>query len=277
MRVFSDAEALGGALAAEVMVGLDEARRAGRAYILGCPGGRSGRSTYRALARQAQGSNLRHLVIAMMDEYLLPNPNGRLAYPPADAHFGCRRFAEEEIAGPLRHAAAPGAGLPDDHVWLPDPSDPEAYERRLIESGGVDLFIVASGSGDGHVAFMPPGSSIDGGPAIVELPDTTRRDNLTTFPGFSSLADVPRHGVSVGLGTIRRVSRAVRLVLSGGEKRRAAARVLGATGYEPDWPATFIHRCPGAEIWLDSAARPDGAHEVSPAGDRGAEDKEVPG
>lgn len=277
VRLFADTDALGEALAAEIMAGVEKARAEDRRYLLGCPGGRSARSTYRALARLAQGRDLRHLVIAMMDEYLLPDPAGRLVYPPADAHYGCRRFAQEEILAPLVEAAAPGAGPPSDHVWLPHPDDPPAYERLLRDAGGIDLFIVASGSSDGHVAFMPPGSSLDGGPVIVELPETTRRDNMATFPGFRSLDDVPHHGVSVGLGTIRRVSRKVRLVLPGAEKHQAATRVLGRIGYQPDWPATFIHHCPEAEIWLDNAARPDGAREASPAGDRGTQDKEAPG
>jgi len=43
-------------------------------------------------------------------------------------------------------------------------------------------------------------------------------------------------------------------VLPGAAKHVAAQRVLAATDHEPDWPATFIHRCAGAHIWLDEAA-----------------------
>lgn len=263
VRSFADADALGDALAAEIMAGIESTARDGRRYLLGCPGGRSGRSTYLALARRASGADLRHVVIVMMDEYLEPAPGGGWQHVPADAHFSCQRFATDEIAGTLNAAAA--HGILDTNVWLPDPADPTAYEARIAEAGGVDLFIVASGASDGHVAFMPPGSPVDGGVGIVRMAQSTRTDNLATFPDFRSIEEVPTHGVSVGLGTITRQSRHVRLVIHGSGKRVAAARVLASTGFDPAWPATFIHGCRDASIWLDTAAHPDGLEALRPA------------
>lgn len=257
VRVFPDETHLGSALADEIVDGIDAARASGRRYVLGCPGGRSPRSTYQALAKRVSGADISHLVIAMMDDYVVPADGGGFEHCPADAHYSCRRFAWMEIAGPLNDAAA--VGVPDDHVWLPDPRDPSRYRARLDEAGGVDLFIVASGASDGHVAFVQPGTPLDSGVSIIPLAEPTRRDNMATFPDFGSLDEVPDHGVSVGLGTIRDVSREVRLIIHGEDKRRAASRVLEAHDFEPDWPATFIHRCRGAQIWLDEAAHPSGS------------------
>jgi glucosamine-6-phosphate deaminase len=261
VRRFPDAGSLGDTLALEILGGIERARRQGTRYVLGCPGGRSARSTYQALARRVSGTDLRHVVIAMMDEYLVAGADGSLQLPPVDAHYSCRRFAHQEIAGPLSAAAAAGLGIGADHVWLPDPRDPEAYERRLEQAGGVDLFIVASGASDGHVAFVPPGTPLDSRPAIIPIADTTRRDNLATFPAFQALDAVPRYGVSVGLGTIVRQSRSVRLILLGEAKRTSATRVLASGDFDPSWPATFIHRCPDAQVWLDAAAEP---HDNAP-------------
>jgi glucosamine-6-phosphate deaminase len=254
VRPFPDPDALGDALAAEVMAGLAAAVRDGRQYLLGCPSGRTGRSTYAALARRARGADLSGLVVVLMDEYLEPAPGGGFRHVPADAHFACRWFAREVIVGPLDAVAA--HPLQPDAVWTPDPADPAAYERRITAAGGIDLFLVASGVSDGHVAFLPPGSALDGGPSVIPLAETTRRDNLATFPAFRDLAEVPTHGVSVGLGTIRRCSRRVVLVLTGETKRPSAARVLAAGAHDPGWPATFIHDCPDPAIWLDAAADP---------------------
>jgi glucosamine-6-phosphate deaminase len=254
IRRFPDAVSLGETLAAEILAGILAARLAGQRYLLGCPGGRSGRTTYQALARMAGGADLRHLVIVMMDEYLQPGPDGGWQHVSADAHFSCRRFALQEIVAPLDAVAA--HPIAADHLWLPDPADPGAYEQRIGDAGGVELFIVASGASDGHVAFMPPGSPAESGVRIVCLAETTRRDNLATFPDFRSLDEVPTHGVSVGLGTIARQSRHVRLVIHGAGKRTAAARVLVSPGFDPAWPATSIHGCPDAQIWLDAAADP---------------------
>jgi glucosamine-6-phosphate deaminase len=122
---------------------------------------------------------------------------------------------------------------------------------------------------------MPPGSALDGGVTIVPLAETTRRDNMVTFPTFRSLDEVPTHGVSVGLGTIVRVSRRVRLVLLGEGKRSAAVRVLGATGFDPAWPATMIHGCRDAAIWLDTAAHGGGREGEPSGGTRGSFTGEV--
>jgi glucosamine-6-phosphate deaminase len=257
VRVFPDEDSLGASLADEIAEGIDAARASGRRYVLGCPGGRSARSTYRALAGRARGADLSHLIIAMMDDYVLPTEDGSFEHCPADAHYSCRRFAHDEIAAPLNEAAA--VGVPDQQVWLPDPADPAAYRARIEGAGGIDLFIVASGASDGHVAFVKPGTPLDSDLSIISLAETTRRDNIATFPEFASLEDVPGHGVSVGLGTIRDLSRRVRLIIHGEGKRLAARRVLEADDFDPAWPATFIHRCRGAQIWLDEAAHPSGS------------------
>jgi glucosamine-6-phosphate deaminase len=273
VRVFPDGEALGGALAREIMGGIRDARREGRRYLLGCPGGRSARSTYRALAELARGEDMGHLVIVMMDEYLEPAPGGGFRHVSPDAPHSCRRFAEQEIRGPIDAGAS--RPIPDGHVWLPDPADVAAYEPRIAEAGGVDLFLIASGASDGHVAFVPPGSSLDGGVAVIPLAETTRQDNMATFPTFRSLEEVPTHGVSVGLGTIARRSRAVRLIMLGDGKRAAAARVLGSSGFDPSWPATMIYACRDATIWLDAAAQGGGLEGEPPGGTRGSGTEEV--
>jgi glucosamine-6-phosphate deaminase len=254
IRVFPDAEVLGTTLAEELFAGIGAASREGRPYVLGCPGGRSPRTTYQALARVAAGADLGHLVIAMMDDYVVRSPDGGFEQVPAGAHYSCRRFAYEEIAGLLNATAR--VGVTADRIWLPDPADPSAYRHRLEATGGVDHFIVASGASDGHVAFVHPGTPLDSDVSIVELAQTTRRDNMATFPDFTSLAEVPSYGVSVGLGTIVDLSRAVTLIIHGADKQEAARRVTSVSGFDIDWPATFIHRCQGGRIWLDAAAYP---------------------
>jgi glucosamine-6-phosphate deaminase len=231
--VFRDPDELGQKLAAEILAAYG---RTDGPFLLGCPGGRSLRTTYRALAANAVA--LPRLVAVLMDEY---------AGATAADHFSCRRFAEEELARPL--------GLREDQVWLPDGSDPAAYDERIAAAGGIDLFLLASGASDGHLAFVPPGAPRDGGTALVELAESTRRDNLATFPGFAALADVPRRGVSVGLATIA-AARSLRLVLHGADERGAAARPLALGRYEPKWPASIVHEHHDAEIWLDAEAQP---------------------
>lgn len=230
LEVFPDEEALGEALAAEV-----EARAAGKdgRFLLGCPGGRSLRSTYRALSRR----DLPAVTAVLMDEYVEEDGSP----PPTGAHYSCRGFAEREI--------------PFADIWLPDPDDPPAYDARIAAAGGIDLFLLASGASDGHVAMLGPGAPRDGRTAVVELADSTRRDNLATFPDFRSLDEVPRRGVSVGLATIAD-ARAARLVLVGAGKRAVTARLLALDRFDPAWPASIVHELPDTRILIDEEAQP---------------------
>jgi glucosamine-6-phosphate deaminase len=232
VRIFDDPVQLGGALADQIL-----ARYAATdgSFLLGCPGGRSLRSTYGALAqRQAE---LSRCTIVMMDEYV--------PAPLPEEHHSCRGFARREICGPL--------GIPEERLWIPDAADAPAFDKQIECAGGVDVFLLASGASDGHVAFLPPGSPLDGRTGVVRLAESTRRDNLRTFPEFESVDDVPTHGVSVGLATIS-AARCVRLVLHGADKRDAAARVRSLDAFDRSWPVSIVHACRDAEIWIDRRA-----------------------
>jgi glucosamine-6-phosphate deaminase len=252
LTVFADATELGRAVAQEIGEAVEAA--AGSRFVLGCPGGRSPMSTYVALSEwfSERDTDLSQLVIAMMDDYVLSGADG-LHQPPADAHYSCRRFAREEIQARLNAGVSPEHRIPDEHVWGPEPADPAAYESKLEETG-VDYFILASGAGDGHVAFNPPGSPLDSTSRVVELAEQTRIDNMATFPDFESLDEVPHHGVTVGVGTIARVSRRMAMLVVGSDKREAVRRLLAADGYDPDWPATVYLTAAEPRLYVDRAA-----------------------
>ena len=172
----------------------------------------------------------------MMDEYLV---NGRYA----TAH-SCHEFAERNMSF---------RGLRNDWIWFPSPDDPAAYDAKIADAGGIDFFLLASGAGDGHVAFNPPGAPRESRTRIIDLSEQTRRDNLRTFPDFGTLDNVPRQGISVGIATITDAREAV-MVVWGADKRRTLERIRAADRYDPSWPATVIHECANAEIICDAAA-----------------------
>lgn len=254
-RRFATPLELGATAAAEITAGISESRRSGRRYLLGCPGGRTPRTIYSELGRicATDGIDCSGVVLVMMDDYLDPE-SAVPALVPISAHNSCRRFAEHEIRRVINRRLPAGEAVPPESVWFPDPLDPAAYDERIDEAGGVDVFIAASGASDGHIAFCGPGADLEGWTSVVELAPTTRADNIVTFPDFASADEVPTYGVSVGLGTIRSLSRSVWLVLHGVDKARSLRRVVSTDRHDPAWPATFIHECPRAEIWSDAIA-----------------------
>lgn len=172
------------------------------------------------------------------------------------AEPSCHAFSDAEIVGQLDGALSVNNQLRHDAVWFPDPADPAVYDSRIAGAGGIDCFLLASGAGDGHVAFNPPGSALSSGSRIVTLSEQTRRDNLLTFPALGALEHDPRYGVSVGIATIVAAREAV-MVAWGEGKQETVARMRAATHYDPAWPATLIHECARGEILIDRAA--DGA------------------
>ncbi|NYI72697.1 glucosamine-6-phosphate deaminase [Naumannella cuiyingiana] len=255
IQIGPDAAAVGAAVAGRIVDDLTTALRGGRRFVLGCPGGRTPVSTYHALAALAAARelDLSGLVIAMMDDYVVPDGTS-WRNVDGDAHYSCRRFARVEIQGVLNRVLPTDRWVRDEHVWFPDPKDPAAYEERIADAGGIDCFLLASGAGDGHVAFNPPGSPVDSLTRIVRLGEQTRRDNLATFPGFGGLDDVPTHGVTIGIGTIVRHSASAPMILLGADKRHAYTRLTTGEGYDPEWPATVYRLVPPAMLYADRAA-----------------------
>ncbi len=248
VRVLPTPAAIGEDVAVRVLERIEQRRLTGRRFLLGCPTGRTPRPVYAAMAKRVAASrqDLSHLVLVMMDEYLVPS-DARLVYASAVHPWSCHHYARLEIVDRLR------LSRPDEQVWFPDPGRPDGYDDRIAEAGGIDFFLLASGASDGHVGFNPPGSSRESRTRIIALSDETRRDNLQTFPSFETLANVPRHGISVGIDTIARANEAV-MVLWGEAKRLTLSRIRAAAHYESDWPATVIHECPVREVLCDEEA-----------------------
>jgi glucosamine-6-phosphate deaminase len=258
-RCFDSPDELGAEAAEMIAAGIAAAGAADRSYLLGCPGGRTPKPIYDALGERCAltGLDCSHVVIVMMDDYVEQHA-GHFRPVPADVGHSCRRFAEFDIRQVINVGLPEQAVIPPESVWFPDPDAPHAFDRRLADAGGVDLFLLASGASDGHVAFCGPGSDIDGVSSIVTLATTTRQDNTATFANLTKVDDVPTHGVTVGLGTIRHSSRSVLMVLHGADKRESLRRIRDATSADPDWPATFVHECDHAMVWFDTRAdQPD--------------------
>ncbi len=255
VSVHETADDLGSALAGEIFAQFQRSQRAGRKYLLGCPSGRSPKSTYAALAALFADADLdlSDLILVMMDEYV-EGSHPQFRYVDIEKHYSCRRFASVEMAARFNAGLPSSRHLPSENIWFPDPIRSAAYDERITAMGGVDLFILASGASDGHVAFNPPGSKRDTVSRVTELAEPTRQDNLKTFPDFRSLDEVPRHGVTVGIATIADLAKSAAMILSGDQKRHAFEVITQAVSYDPDWPATIIAECKNAALFADASA-----------------------
>lgn len=249
---FPSAEQIGWFFSTYLLEQIEAARIAGRRYLLGCPTGRSPKPIYGAMAEllATKPQDISNLVLVMMDEYLVPDKSG-FRYADESNPWSCHHFVRAEMVDRWHQKLPQTHHVRHESIWFPDPKDPGEYDQRIAAAGGIDFFILASGATDGHVAFNPPGTSRDSVTRIIALSEETRRDNLVTFPAFGTLESVPTHGISVGMTTIT-VARECVMVAYGPGKRLTLTRMLGASRYEPDWPATIITECQGGAIVSDS-------------------------
>src|SRR5256885_5236994 len=95
------------------------------------------------------------------------------------------------------------------------------YERRIVESGGIDVQILGIGS-DGHIAFNEPTSSLSSRTRLKTLSMQTIGDNARFF---ERREDVPVYAITMGVGTILE-ARQLLLVASGKSKASAIAQAV---------------------------------------------------
>ena len=132
---------------------------------------------------------------------------------------------------------------------------PDNYDKIIRDLGGIDIFLLASGSSDGHVAFNNAYSGINQKTHITKLSMSTRTDNMKTFPQFNNFNEVPKFGLTVGLKTIFSLSKTAILVLVGKEKKQAFKKISSLKKFDKSWPASIIHKCKNNKIYIDKSVR----------------------
>lgn len=114
----------------------------------------------------------------------------------------------------------------------------EWYEGEIARAGGIDLQVLGIGR-DGHIAFNEPGSSLGSRTRIKTLARETVEDNARFFDRDE---DVPRHAVTMGVGTIMEARQCL-LLASGSLKAEAvAATIEGPITCQVTASALQLHR-----------------------------------
>ena len=141
-----------------------------------------------------------------------------------------------------------------DRIHLPDGKSNDVpvtctdYERSISAAGGIDLQVLGLGS-DGHIGFNEPSSSLASRTRIKTLTRKTREDNARFF---NSADDVPRHCITMGIGTIMEARQIV--LLAFGEQKAAAVQQVIEGPISAMWPATILQTHPSVVVLLDEAA-----------------------
>jgi glucosamine-6-phosphate deaminase len=180
----------------------------GTKFVLGLPTGSTPLGMYRRLIElnRAGQVSFANVVTFNMDEYV-----GLSHDHPQSYH----RFMWDNF---FSHIDIPSGNVNILNGMAPDlEAECAAYEERIKQAGGIDLFVGGVGA-DGHLAFNEPGSSLSSRTRIKTLTSETKAANSRFFGNDE--ARVPSTALTVGVGTVM-AAKEVLVLVNGAGKARA--------------------------------------------------------
>ncbi len=208
-----------------------------RPFVLGLPTGSTPIGTYQGLVElHKQGTlSFQHVVTFNMDEYVaLPEEH------PESYHSFMRKHLFDHV------------DIPEENVNILDgnakdlEAECEAYEQKMADLGGVELFLGGIGP-DGHIAFNEPGSSLGSRTRVKTLTEDTVIANSRFFD--NDVTKVPKTALTVGVGTVMD-AREVIILVSGHNKARALQKVV-EEGVNHIWTVSALQMHPHGMIVCD--------------------------
>jgi len=214
--------------------------------VLGLATGRSPIRLYDELIRmhREEGLDFSRVTTFNLDEYVGLSPEHPQSY---------RFFMEERL---FRHI-----NIKPENTHLPNGVADDLreacrdYERRIEAAGGIDLQLLGLGS-NGHIGFNEPTGSLNSRTWIKILSQQTIEDNAELFDDPD---EVPRHCLTMGVGTIMEAERCLVLAFGHGKAKAVASVVEG--GLTAMCPGSALQMHPRSMVLIDedAAARLDHA------------------
>ncbi|MEO0949534.1 MAG: glucosamine-6-phosphate deaminase, partial [Cyanobacteria bacterium J06641_5] len=210
--------------------------------VLGLATGGTPESLYRLLVERYQQGKLsfRHCITFNLDEYVGLAPT----HPQSYYHYMRQHLGDRVDLDPSKMHIPPGT-----------PTDPTAlrqichdYESKIAATGGIQLQILGIGA-NGHIGFNEPMSSLASRTGLRVLSRQTRADNARFFDRSES---VPRHAISMGIGTILEAEHCLLLAFGTKKAKAIAAAIEGPVSAR--CPASALQMHPQVTIVLDEAA-----------------------
>jgi len=220
---------------------ITNAVRARPATVLGLATGSTPLRLYQALIQACRdGLDFSRVHTFNLDEYYGVAPDHPQSY---------RRFMNEHLFNHLNLIPA-NTRVPDG-LARDVAAHCAAYEAEMRAAGGVDIQVLGIGS-DGHIGFNEPGSSLASRTRLVALTPQTVSDNARFF---ATVDEVPRHAISMGIGTILEAKRCI--MLGFGANKAKAVRAALEGGISQFTPASALQMHPDTTVFLDEAAAAD--------------------
>lgn len=250
-RVYEKSSDVGIAAAHEIADLIRSRASQNRTCVLGLATGSSPVGVYDELVRlhREEGLSFANVVTFNLDEYFPMQSNELQSYV---------RFMREHLFDHID--IDPGQiHIPDGTIAKSDAHEfCRQYEEQIAQAGGIDIQLLGIGR-TGHIGFNEPGSEKNSRTRMITLDKVTRIDAASDFFGAEN---VPRHAITMGVGTIL-ASRRILMLAFGENKASIVARTIEG---EPSSsvPATFLQEHPNTLTLLDEAAASGLTRSLSP-------------
>lgn len=207
--------------------------------VLGLATGRTPLQLYQELIRlhKNDGLDFSRVTTFNLDEYV-----GLPASHDQSYHWFMRENLFRHINIDQRRTHVPDGTAADLHAECRD------YEKRIEAAGGIDLQLLGLGR-NGHIGFNEPTGSLRSRTWIKILSEQTLRDNSAVFGDFSKM---PRHALTMGVGTIMDARRVLLLAFGPAKCRAVTAMVEGPLAAV--CPASALQLHPRATVILDESS-----------------------
>jgi glucosamine-6-phosphate deaminase len=229
------------AVAKEIASLIREKAAKGENCVLGLATGSTPKNLYAELVRMHREEKLsfKNVVTFNLDEYYPIEPDALQSY---------NRFMWEQL---FRHI-----DIPKGNYHIPDGTIPKekikkycaGYEKMIEEAGGIDLQILGIGN-NGHIGFNEPGSTINSHTRLIALDNSTR---LANSYEFSSMSQVPRLAITVGITNILKAKRII--LLAWGQHKSPVVRKAVEGHSTEQVPASLLQQHPDCKFVLDEQA-----------------------
>ena len=123
------------------------------------------------------------------------------------------------------------------------------YDNDIDRAGGIDIQILGIGT-NGHIAFNEPADRLSVGTSIVNLTESTIKDNSRFF---DSMDEVPKTAITMGIGSILKAKKII-LLASGKSKAPVMKKLLEENMVTTQLPASFLLLHPDVTIIVDEDA-----------------------
>ena len=119
---------------------------------------------------------------------------------------------------------------------------------KILEDLPRDFQLLGLGS-NGHIGFNEPGTGFDTTTHVVELTDSTVKDNARLF---DSIDEVPRKAFTMGLKSIMQAKKIV--IIASGVNKASAVQKLMSGKITEELPASILLKHPDCTLIVDKAA-----------------------